>query len=606
VEDIQPKVNTERLLVETMETAGMNAAITNSRLLSNKCLADSILLFSLSDKPHDRLQPWLAARPIQSRNLAMEVIESSSVTTNVAVSNPELNFSTSISTMSTSSSVPDSASQILEEPTDTEVVDLTTDVEEEPSQSDEPHNALEISQSGHLFPSSQPVTEITNLKTPLSEQNESVTGSSQASLSRSSTKATELALIANQLPVSEPELTSTSIPTEAALSGPEFVHEFQSSVPMTEREFVDLTNESPSEHSRPTTFEDDTSNSTTIEESASDLTSSNSSLDSSHEAQPSFPIITDTESVDLTDDSASEEPIAQPHPQEDEAANSMSNEAALSSEFFSSRYNHAAQQLEPVVQTYSRDFTKRPSLRIPTPPITPTSLGTVEATSKNSKWVEISPASSFGSDHTIQYSSRTTRSRMDDVEVMDLTSDTFSDTLPKILKEKNPVRCETLKNKSSLYSRPLVPDPPTMTRKRVIGSKIMKANSQRRGRGPNLEERIPSKLKIVDRKLVANRHRSPSPTSRVCLSSPLHCYPSNYADLRQVNPGSKRVTTVIVKSQILTTGAQLDQAMVEVLDDLRVIRLKKVGDTKWSHARTGADWGDRDEELNLEDWRIGS
>jgi hypothetical protein len=70
--------------------------------------------------------------------------------------------------------------------------------------------------------------------------------------------------------------------------------------------------------------------------------------------------------------------------------------------------------------------------------------------------------------------------------------------------------------------------------------------------------------------------------------------------LIQVNPGSERVTTVIVKSQIFTTGAQLDQAMVEVLDDLRIIRLKKVGDKKWSHARTGADWDDSDEQLTLD------
>jgi hypothetical protein len=54
---------------------------------------------------------------------------------------------------------------------------------------------------------------------------------------------------------------------------------------------------------------------------------------------------------------------------------------------------------------------------------------------------------------------------------------------------------------------------------------------------------------------------------------------------------------MIVRSQVFSSGSGVNEAMTEVLDDLTIVRIRKIGERKWNYTRKGADWDDRDERL---------
>lgn len=60
------------------------------------------------------------------------------------------------------------------------------------------------------------------------------------------------------------------------------------------------------------------------------------------------------------------------------------------------------------------------------------------------------------------------------------------------------------------------------------------------------------------------------------------------------------MTKITVRSRSLHTGTQINEAVVEVLDDLTLIKLLKIGEKEWQYARTGADWDDKNEILCLD------
>ncbi|QDS73564.1 hypothetical protein FKW77_001090 [Venturia effusa] len=77
----------------------------------------------------------------------------------------------------------------------------------------------------------------------------------------------------------------------------------------------------------------------------------------------------------------------------------------------------------------------------------------------------------------------------------------------------------------------------------------------------------------------------------------------------RIYSGSRRTCYICVRSKAAHTGQKVNEAIVQVLEDLTIIRMKRIGDKHWIFARQGADWDDKDERLDLEfikamAWRI--
>lgn len=81
-------------------------------------------------------------------------------------------------------------------------------------------------------------------------------------------------------------------------------------------------------------------------------------------------------------------------------------------------------------------------------------------------------------------------------------------------------------------------------------------------------------------------------------------------DQSQIKTDSQRMTSIHVKSKAAHTGGRVNESIVQVLENLTVVKVLRIDDDEWMFARRGADWDGEDERLSLEfvkamAWRVG-